>query len=187
MAGKVKLIGDTTSGGTQSGATNRLWIIKFAADHSGTVTQMKVYTVNPGTGNFVSVAIYSDVDGSPTSLLSHVDDVPLVWENTIEIPQINISAGMSYWLAAVRSSGDLSYESGGTSRYANITYSSFEFPDPMGGLEFFDRTRKFRLSGWGTLATGGTGRLIGGPGKHPLISGPGKHPLISCGGNPLIG
>jgi hypothetical protein len=35
--------------------------------------------------------------------------------------------------------------------------------------------------------TGGTGWLIGGPGKHPLISGPGKHPLVSCGGNALIG
>lgn len=37
--------------------------------------------------------------------------------------------------------------------------------------------------------SGGTGRLIGGPGRHPLISGPGNHPLISCGrgGNALIG
>lgn len=78
--------------------TDTFHLSKFTAEFTGIVSKIKVYS--EGSCN-VKVAVYSDVGGEPSSLLSVVNTSTAVvagW-NTITIPSVSVGQGMNYWLA----------------------------------------------------------------------------------------
>jgi hypothetical protein len=78
--------------------TNTFHLSKHTAEFTGIVSKLKIYS--SGICN-VKVAVYSDVGGEPSNLLSVVNtSTPVVagW-NTITIPSISINVGIPYWLA----------------------------------------------------------------------------------------
>jgi len=77
---------------------NVFHLSKFIAEFSGIISEVKVYSNAPAD---IKVAVYSDVGGEPSSLLSVVNTPTAVvagW-NTIAIPNISLTIGTSYWLA----------------------------------------------------------------------------------------
>jgi hypothetical protein len=77
---------------------NTFHLSKFTADFSGIVSSVKIYA----TGSInVKVAIYADVGGEPSSLLSVVNDSTALvagW-NSITIPSVSIVISTDYWMA----------------------------------------------------------------------------------------
>ncbi|MDD5048791.1 MAG: hypothetical protein PHH09_07645 [Methanoregulaceae archaeon] len=166
---------------------NYVILQKYESIAPGSATQIRVKS--GATGN-IKTAIYSDADGVPGTRLAAATFAVVDGWITADISAVFLPAGY-YWLGEVGSAlGVVQREFGGTTLGTTgktETYSTYSFPDQFDPTGSATSANRLLISVWGTLATGGTGRLIGGPGKHPLISGPGKHPLISCGGNALIG
>jgi hypothetical protein len=156
--GTQKLIGaaDTTATGNED--PNYLLLDKFTAEATGSLSQIKI---KAGAAGNVKVAIYSDVSGSPGSLLSAVNtgtSVTTGWNN-ISITTTTITSGTAYWLALISDSYCMSYKStGGTGRYKAVSYSSFTFPTTTSGLSSW--TGYHLVQGWGSTG-GDTAPIIG--------------------------
>lgn len=175
----TKLFGNDEIGGTTVSSTNKLRMQRFQAIESGTCSEIRIYLRSAFRGR---VAIYSDINSTPNTLLSNSNYVELMasegWE-TAPIPTCNIVAGEWYWLAfAVGAYSNVKITSSArvTALSKIISYSEpYSFPNPAGG-GYDAWYYNVGIAAWGTLAAGGAGRLIGPShrigGPSPLI-GPG--------------
>jgi hypothetical protein len=152
-----KLLG-VDSPGEQSLLKNYFRLVKFTAEATGTVTEIKVY----GTANGnVKIAAYADNSGEPGALIVANNTGQAVtanqW-NTLTITQFSVVKDTLYWLAV---NMDTDYamtaaSSGGVTRYKSATYSSFNFPDPAGS-GFTSSTKNYDMAGWGVLVISPSG------------------------------
>ncbi|MCJ7653997.1 MAG: hypothetical protein MUO97_01645 [Dehalococcoidia bacterium] len=124
---------------------------KFIASPTGYITEIKLMCFDSGN---VKVAIYSDCNGEPGTLLNKVDTSTAVvsgW-NTITFPATNVTADTAYWLAFNSDATIVGYSGlTGTCRYKAASYSTFTFPSSAGiGLTSF----QFLLlqAGYGTAS-----------------------------------
>jgi hypothetical protein len=117
-----------------------LLLSRFPADISGGV---KFFRVNCSDSGNVKLAMYSDDDGDPGTLLgiSNEGDGTSVIEgcNDIEFPETSITAGSYYWLAAIADKAIIRQNTdAGTSKYKTIAYSLIDFyndPTLLEGLQ----------------------------------------------------
>ena len=124
---------------------------KFTASPTGYITEIKLMCFDSGN---VKVAIYSDCNGEPGTLLNKVDTSTAVvsgW-NTITFPATSVTADTAYWLAFNSDATIVGYSGlTGTCRYKAASYSTFTFPSSAGiGLTSF----QFLLlqAGYGTAS-----------------------------------
>jgi len=179
----VKLIGNDDI--VTVGYSTNTWAYfqRFYAVSSGKITQFRLKI--KATTN-LKVAIYSDNGGVPGACIAQTSSIfasiPNDW-NSLDFDGPSVLQGATYWLAWTGTSGEVvhRYSMGGVEKLLSApSYSSFVFPDNPSPLS--SNVRDYAVACWGTLATGGAGRLIGGNSK--LIGGP--SPLIG-GPSPLIG
>lgn len=145
---EVSLLGNVIGVGEKEWAQqngNTLHIQKFTAV-DGTLTGIRLKS--NGAAN-AKVAVYADSAGEPGTLLAYSVSTPisLGW-NTIPLnTRVVLSAG-SYWLASIcdASGKTLRNATGGTERYASMTYAN-AFPDPPVGTSSaaYDQA----IAGWG--------------------------------------
>jgi hypothetical protein len=143
------LLGADNTGSGSTLSANRLFLGKFTALASGTMNQIQIKIT--ATGN-VKVAIYADNAGEPGSLLNSIGSTAVtVGVNSITFPDTTIISGTPYWLAFNQDTNLLvdGINTGGTSRYATLTYTN-DFPDPPTGLSSY--THLLQLAGWNTPA-----------------------------------
>jgi hypothetical protein len=75
----------------------------------GTIRRVSVYVDPDSTATALAAGIYSDVNGSPGTLLTEgILDVPIagVW-NAVAVPPVAIAAGARYWIALLGPQGRL--------------------------------------------------------------------------------
>jgi parallel beta-helix repeat protein len=152
-SGGQKLIGadasitpDVPNGG------NYFILSRFAATASDNITQFRVRCTT--TGN-VKVAIYSDNNSQPYTLLNAVNDSTVVgagW-NTISFPSTPIISNTNYWLAFCSSGNIVGAKSGsGVRRFKPATFSSFTtFPSNAGIGFATDITYYDVTAGWAAV------------------------------------
>ena len=78
---------------------------------SGTLSTLTFYLDASSAARSVSVGLYSDSSGHPGSLLTQGSTTSLVkggW-NTISVPATAVSAGTTYWIAILSTSGTVAY------------------------------------------------------------------------------
>jgi hypothetical protein len=137
--GGERLLLGTVTTGTTSATNNRLWLRKFTAAQTGTLTKIGAYTYG-APGGSLKLGIYADNAGAPGDFLAG-DDVGIAAEdsqwNYKTGFSVSITAGVDYWLACNSSAlGALSAAgpTGGTTRYAAADYAGFEFPETLPSL-----------------------------------------------------
>ena len=112
---------NTIGGNTDYGNENNIHAARYTMpNQNGTVTSMSVYVaspISPSPNNQYQLAIYSDSNGSPGSLIASSQSATLTgnaW-NTVSI-SANLSANTSYWLAYNTNAAD---DNSNNSKYDN--------------------------------------------------------------------
>jgi len=139
-----------------NGSASWLYTSKFVCGKNGDATEIQIYSDSSGEAK---VALYTDNAGSPDTLIVKNDSGTAVtggqW-NAISISSTTVTAGTTYWIAAMgNASGVITNKSGiATSKYDfPYTYGTFTFPGTFPstsdiGVEFLfaaygiDRTPK---------------------------------------------
>jgi hypothetical protein len=174
------LVGDEFTAGMVT-IRYRVICVKMGAQNSGLLSHIKIKLNGNAT---IYAAIYSVVGDYPDALLSISGAASCVsGENYIQmISPVNIVAGVKYCMCIYTASYvGLVYASGSASNFM-IDDEALPFPDVFWPKKVRVSTRYY-IAGYGTLASGGAGRLIG-TGNSRLIGG--RSPLIG-GRSPLIG
>jgi hypothetical protein len=143
-----KVVGADDGPDTWTSTVNYLVLNKFKAVNSGTMETFKIKAT--GNGN-VKVAVYSDNNDYPGTLLSKVDTSTSVFAgwNDIKIPPITIEKDSYYWLAFnLGGANVVSYQQGSEPHiYKYVPYDTFTFPSNIG--TGFDRVYGTgHLAGW---------------------------------------
>lgn len=145
---EVSLLGNVIGVGEKTWTQqngNTLHIQKFTAV-AGTLTGIRLKS--NGAAN-VKVAVYADDAGEPGALLGYSASTAIAsgWNAVPLTASVVLSAG-SYWLASIcdASGKTLRNATGGTERYASMTYAN-AFPDPPVGTSSaaYDQA----IAGWG--------------------------------------
>jgi hypothetical protein len=154
--GGQKLIGvdtGTASTGGGGGCTN-VMIQRFQAGATGSITQFRVKASASGS---VKVAIYSDNNTQPYTLLNAVNTTTAVsagaW-TSIPIASTNVTASNYYWLAVVSDSCNLYYHSSdptATVRWKPSTYSTWTYPASAGSGWNTQTGYTYFMAGWSTV------------------------------------
>jgi hypothetical protein len=148
--GGQRLIGTDTIG-TANDAPNYFFLTKWVALDTGTVSEIKLYSLVAGNAK---IAIYADNDGKPDALLGYnnAGQACSVGWNTLTISLTSVTKDASYWLANnVDTGGVVSYYSATRAyHYKVATYSGFTFPNPAGSG--FGKTTIYAhaIAGWGS-------------------------------------
>jgi len=106
---------------------------KFTATKSGSVGEIQIYTGAAGTAR---LAIYSDVAGVPTAILTETATAITVqaskW-HSLKVPSINLVQGTDYWIAAQGSAGNVVglNQDGSTDTWGYQAYSYGAFSAPL--------------------------------------------------------
>lgn len=149
---------------------------KVISDVSGVGSSLRVtgmYSPTP-----IKAAVLNDNWGVPGAVLASVTGYTTRGQvNILNISNINIESGITYWLSmivnAANAVGEQRNEGYTLRRF--VEYDTFEFSSDPTGLSYVNRY--YGLTVWGTLASGGAGRLIG-----PSHRIGGASPLIGRGG-----
>jgi len=158
----TKLIGANDAVATGYAAANYLLLDRFAAIASGTVSQIRVKCTTSGN---VKVALYTDNEGSPGTLINANNtgaSVVAGWNN-ISLPATGVTSGTFYWIAYNSSPACVGYMPfpGGAILYRVFSYSN-DFP-----------------------ASAGTG-FTNSPGYHSIIAGWGDFTPPTPPGSPSL-
>jgi hypothetical protein len=160
-----RLIGSVTDG-TNSTAASYFTLAKFTAVATGIVSEIHIYSLASGN---VKLAIYEDVSGEPSTLITASNTGQAVianqW-NTLDIGNTNIIKDNVYWIACNSDTTGATCRSTGigTQRYRSATYATFTFPDPAGS-GFSSASYEYCRAGWGILV------LSPSPVSQPIIYG----------------
>ena len=135
---------------------NRLILGRFQATTTGSVNEIRVYSLADGN---IKVAIFDDDGGRPGETISYSDTVIPVtanqW-NAAPIAATGVTQGDYYWLAVANDyMGAISFNrtsGSGTSMGKTITFSNFSFADPL-GTDFKNYSYERAFAGWGTTGT----------------------------------
>lgn len=151
------LIGMST-GGTYNMGGPKMFLSPFVATKSGTLKALRVVLWR---NDPIMVAVYADSAGAPGALLTASASVTpgaSGWA-TIDVPDIIITAGTTYWLAFANGDacGSGTIVEGGVTWYKAITYSGFAFPDPAGSgyNDTIYAGYLVSMGGWGEESAGG--------------------------------
>lgn len=174
MGDEVKLLGTEIYSNLRSDY-NELLSSSFVCDAPGSVDFFLVYLKGNG-------AFHAGIYDSSRNLLADSGNVPCStgWNAAPLVSPVSVAVGASYHLAVLYDSAACGYATIGGRTY-RLAYSYGDLPEYLAspGVSF---GATLSISAWGTLASGGAGRLIGG--KSPLIGG--RSPLIGSR-SPLIG
>ena len=147
----VKLVGADDATGTGVNIPNYVMLSQAQAIETGTLNSIRVKAGY--TGNAM-VAIYSNVSGSPSSLLASSGSTALsVGWNTIAIGgSLAITKDAYYWLGYNSDQYCVWYieETGRPQAYKSATYSGFTWPNPITGYGVDSGYRHF-VAAWGTV------------------------------------
>jgi hypothetical protein len=148
-----RLIGRATAGVATMGGGYVLYS-RFQAEESGTVSQIKVYSLVAGNAK---VAIYADSSGEPGNKITGNDNSQACnasqW-NTLSIDDTAVLKDTYYWIGvAIDTTGAASYSAatGGTARYKPITYGAFITWPSSAGTGFTNTGALMSLAGWGSI------------------------------------
>ena len=179
MAGEVKLIGNDPTTHADPGKISAEWVyfLRYQALADGVISSIR-YHLAAAYSTQIRVAIFSDGADGPASVLNQIVSGTLEQgTNIISFPDTAVEKNKYYWVAFHRE-----YSGGVAARGNIIPYDTewiihlvngyqwgiFTFTDNPTGWHDQLNSRQYAIAAYGALATGGTGRLIGGPGKHPL-------------------
>jgi fibronectin-binding autotransporter adhesin len=133
----VNNFGNTTTGsnGPDSGNSGQISASSFNSNSGGQISNIYVYfpVVAAGPNNHVKVAVYNDSAGTPGSLVSSATAPSTVataatWTAVSLGGTYTLTANTTYWIGFNVDSNSTTYgNSGGTSKYVAMTYSS-NFP-----------------------------------------------------------
>jgi hypothetical protein len=164
MGDEVYLFGaPDLSVGDSLSVADRFRLEKFTSSQTGIVTQIRFYRWSYG---YIKFAMYADSGGTPSTLLGQCDPYLAATSgiNTTSLQSpIPIGAGNAYWIAYNSSNTVMRMKytsSGGPMWTKDAEYDDFSFPNPAGS-GFSEIKYTMMAACWGTLATGGTGRMIG--------------------------
>lgn len=189
MGDEVTLVGAPAVVSTDYTGQNVDYYDRQQAVQTAKATKISIGRNHPSYTTNVKYAIISDVGGVPGNVLVQGGPVLLAVNgiNYFDLPsEINIISGAYYWLGIIcesinsqshRRNADCTTAGYGATGRTFATFS-FQNNQPLGGTFL----RNWPIAVYGTLASGGAGRLIGA--KSHLIGGP--SPLIG-GPSPLIG
>jgi parallel beta-helix repeat protein len=144
-----KMLGADDAVSTGAAGANYLLMDSFAAVASGNVIQIRVKCTTAGS---VKVALYTDISGSPGTLINANNTGTVVspgWNN-ITIPSTAVIMGTNYWIAYNSSSTCVGYTPfpGGAILYRSFAYST-DFP-ASAGTGFTNAANYHSLiAGWG--------------------------------------
>jgi len=148
-----KLIGADDAASYSTATPGYMFMSRWAASSSGTVSTIKVKGTGAGA---VKVAIYADSGSQPGTLLGYQNSstpISAGW-NTISLSQTaSVTAGTSYWLATASGTGCIGfvYPTTATSCYKAIDYNTLTFSSSPSGIT--NQTTWYMLSaGWGSSA-----------------------------------
>jgi hypothetical protein len=178
-----KLIGPHVYDGYGISARDRLVFALVTPDFSGTIEYMMCRFAYIYDGSIL-FGIYGS-DGSLIATTSEFVGMPTANQTFPLVAPLKISPGSQYYVGYLTNntgSPICSPSAAGSVIYKSYIYNG-SMPTSMGtGWSEFQNRYPLQISGWGTIASGGAGRLIGS--KSRLIGGP--SPLIG-GPSPLIG
>ena len=82
----------------------------YVAINSGTANTLEVYVDSSSTAANVSIGLYSDNNGNPGTLLESGTETTVTpgW-NAISVSGVSVTAGTTYWLAILSTSGTLAF------------------------------------------------------------------------------
>jgi hypothetical protein len=156
-----KLVGvDYTTSSSSTELKNILLLSKFTAEYNGKVKTFSVLT--SGASSSVKLAMYdaNPITGEPTTLMLTPDNLPsatasmpvgsgLNGLNDIDFPETEVTAGKSYWLAAICNNDNVIGYKTFTTPYTwesrtktGLTYSSFTFPETLTDYGLTEVTNK---------------------------------------------
>jgi hypothetical protein len=143
------LIGTNTPGNLNTGR-NKFILSRFQALETGTVSEIRVYSLANGTAK---VAIYADDAGEPGALITANNNPQAVvanqW-NALAIGDTPIIQGSYYWLAVATNQRNTASRNANPMpiRCKSVSFASFNFPDPA-GAGFNAGMRELSIAGWG--------------------------------------
>jgi len=116
---------------------------RFQASQSGTMNVFRIRTTYSGN---IEAALYSDVGGTPTTLLASQTQTAVAGGYVdITFPDYSLTSGTYYWLAENSDATDPCYSSGGTSGYFSRTFGS-GFPSTFPA--YSSASWDMKLQGW---------------------------------------
>jgi len=146
-----KLIGADDIAGLGLCGADHVVLSKFTASSTGYITEIRLNCFDSGN---VKIAIYSDWNGEPGTLLNKVDTSTAVvsgW-NTITLPATSVTSDTAYWLAFNSDAPVVGYSGQtGISRSKAASYSDFTFPS-YAGIGFFSSQFLLLQAGYGTAS-----------------------------------
>jgi hypothetical protein len=148
----TKLVGRDDIALHQANAANYIVMTKFTAVATGNVTEMR-FRVAANTAGSVTIGIYSDSSGSPTTLLGEKETSVSSGASRVITVQLDtaipVTNGTAYWIATNGSAALVGARNEtATRKYKSYTYGPL--PDPAGSGYSNDTTYCDITAGWGT-------------------------------------
>jgi len=194
MGDPVKLMGTDYNSDvhtTNAGGSTYAYFLKYLCGSNGTITSMKFHAGGQVAYWKIKIALYNDNAGNPGTVVAQtvaIDVTPNVL-NTVPFPETPIVSGQYYWIAFYRSY-DNSIRRGYTLPYdiewvydAGLNFTDFVFPDSPTPWKEKNNFRQYAFAAYGSLATGGAGRLIGSGDPSMIHVG---HPKMIHVANPSL-
>ncbi len=129
---------------------------RYTSLASGTVNSLSLYVASSSSASSIVVGLYGDASGRPGALLTKAtisSPIAGAW-NTVHVPGVAVSAGSSYWLAALGLNGTLELldvESGGGPAQSSRSSSLSTLPTSWTGGPIFENSpASFYASSEGT-------------------------------------
>jgi hypothetical protein len=145
-----RLVGSATVGVNNAGANNIIFC-KFTALATGTVSQIKVYSLVAGNAK---ISVYNDNAGEPGNKLTgnNTGQACVIGWNVLTIADTPVVKDTPYWLGViVDTTGTASSNnSAGTIRYKAQTYAGFTWP-ASAGTGYTGGTVEDSIGAWGIL------------------------------------
>jgi hypothetical protein len=179
----AKLVGSDALTPTASLSKDYFLLFPYQAVASGTASKIRVRS---GTVANIKVAIYSNSGGEPVALLSSGQSSMVIGTNDIAISDIQIITSEIYWfgyITDINAAVLLGSQPPVSRRYKAELFATFDFPSTPSGLTTSSTSSHPVISAWGTLASGGAGRLIGSGDPSMIHVG---HPKMIHVANPSL-
>lgn len=129
--------GKTTAGATRDGRIpNQVQACRYTCPENSVLTKISAYIALYNAGYYVKAAVYSDLNGSPNSLLAESEPVAvgtaLNWYDFL-MPSINIPANTPVWLCLLANNAmSIYYDAGDVGQYKARNTAYPTFPNPFG-------------------------------------------------------
>jgi hypothetical protein len=140
LGGGLAAFGKEDVGAASFGFTGYLEASRYICGQSGSVTKITLYLSGGTVGRYARVAIYSDNNGAPSSLLDQSSQQEISSDGWYDFTgfDVPVSGNAYYWLAFQISTSSLNYwyDSGQTDQHAYRTYTYGSFPPSFGSPSY---------------------------------------------------